>query len=41
MGLKQLTTLAGHVRYQISLTLEDKIAAKALEEAYVDDVSNY
>ena len=41
MGLKQLTALSSHVRYQISLTLEDEVAAKALQEAYVDDVSNY
>ena len=41
MGLKQLTALSSHVRYQISLTLEDKMAAKALQEAYVDDISNY
>ena len=41
MGLKQLTALSSHVRYKISLTVEDKMAAKSLEEAYVDDVSNY
>ena len=38
MGLKQLTALVGHVRYQISLTLEDKIADNALQEAYVVDI---
>ena len=41
MGLKQLTALSSHVRYKISLTLEDEMAAKALQEAYVDDVNNY
>lgn len=41
MGLKQLTALRSHVRYRISLTLEDKIAAKAIQEAYVDDINNY
>ena len=41
MGLKQLTALTSHFRYQISLTLEDEVPAKALQEAYVDDVSNY
>ena len=41
MGLKQLTALSSHVRYRISLTLEDKIAAKAIQEAYVDDTNNY
>ena len=41
MGLKQLTALSSHVRYKISLTLEDEMAAEALQEAYVDDVNNY
>ena len=30
MGLKQIPTLAGHVRYRISLTLEDEAAAEML-----------
>ena len=33
MGVKQLTALSSHVRYKISLTLEDAMAAKALQEA--------
>ena len=41
MGLKQLTALSSHVRYKISLTLEDEMAAKALQETYLDDVNNY
>ena len=41
MGLKQIPALAGHVRYQISLTLEDEAAAEMLRQAYIDDVTVY
>ena len=41
MGLKQLTAMSSHVRYKISLTMEDEMAAKALQEAYIDDINNY
>ena len=41
MGLKQIPTLAGHVRYRISLTLEDEAAAEMLRQAYIDDVMVY
>ena len=33
--------LAGHVRYKISETLDDKEAAEALRQAYIDDVRVY
>ena len=38
MGVKLIPALAGHVPYQISETLEDKEAAEALRQAYIDDV---
>ena len=38
MGLKQITALSGHVRHQIAETIPDEEAARALREAYVDDV---
>ena len=41
MGLKQISTLAAHVRYRISLTIAsiDREGAKQLKGAYSDDVS--
>ena len=35
IGLKKIPALAGHVRYRISETLEDK---EALRQAYIDNV---
>ena len=39
--MKQITALSGHVRHQIAETIPDEEAARALQEAYVDDVFAY
>ena len=40
MGLKQVSTFAAHVRYRLSLLIEDEDpeGAKQLKEAYADDI---
>ena len=39
--MKQITALAGHVRHQIAETIPEDEAARALREAYMDDVIAY
>ena len=41
MGMKQISTFSAHVRYRISLTIQDvdPIAAKQLRDSYCDDIS--